>query len=272
MDALLPFRIAQLFIHPIKACAGTAVPSARVGPHGLAGDREWAVVDDTGALTWQGALPRLALVQPELTVNSLVLHGPGGALDLPRHAPGTATTAKAWNDQTRDFDVLAVHDAGDEAARWLSDVAGAAVRLVRLSEAARRRPVLNPLHLLTTRSLAALDERLAAAGGPSAAVERFRPNLVIAADERLPEFCEDLVARLELPGGIGLDAAGPCVRCVVPNVDPRTAAVGAEPLAAVTAISAERDPGGPVVFGSYLRPEGEGLLHVGMEGTLALRF
>lgn len=268
-DAGLPFTIDQLWIYPVKACAGMPLQSVRLGPHGLVGDRDWAVVDATGALSWQGAVPRLALVRPELTVNSLVLHGPGrGALDLPRHAPGTPCRVTAWNEQRRDVDTFFAHDAGDAAAGWLSDLTGEPLRLVRLADDARHRPAPNPLHLLTLVSLQSLNERLAV----PVMIERFRPNLVIDADPRLPAFCEDLIDALQLPGAPTLAAAGPCVRCVVPNVDPADASVGDEPLASVKAISAERQPGGPVTFGSYLRPDAAGLLHVGMAGRAVLRF
>jgi uncharacterized protein YcbX len=269
----IPVRLAGLWIHPVKACAGMALQSAQVGPGGLAGDREWAVVNAAGEITWQGAIPRLALVRPELTAHSLVLHAAGcGSLDLPRHAQGSPCRVKAWNEQRRDVDSFDGHDAGAEAARWLSELAGEPLRLVRLGEAALRRPALNPLHLLSLASLDALNARLSACGHPPVTIERFRPNLVIAADERLPEFCEDQLAALHFAGGLTLQAAGPCVRCIVPNVDPRDASVSEQPLAAVTGISAERRPGEPVSFGAYLRAPGHGLLHVGMDGSAELRF
>jgi uncharacterized protein len=269
----LSIRLAGLWIYPVKACGGMALESAQVGPAGLSGDREWVVVNAAGELTWQGAVARLALVRPELTADSLVLHAPNrGALELPRHGRCTPCRVKAWNEQRRDFDVLDGHDAGAEAAQWLSDLAGEPLRLVRLGEAAHRRPSLNPLHLLSLASLDALNARLANAGHRAVGIERFRPNLLISTDARLPEFCEDQLAALRFPGPITLQAVGPCVRCVVPNVDPADASVGEQPLAEVTAISAQRRPGGPVAFGAYLRTTTSGLLHVGMEGAAELDF
>src|SRR3954470_17150694 len=39
--------VEQLSVYPVKSLAGRTVPEARVEPHGLVGDRAWAVVDAT---------------------------------------------------------------------------------------------------------------------------------------------------------------------------------------------------------------------------------
>jgi uncharacterized protein len=58
-------QVASLFIFPVKACAGLAVDRLVFSEAGrLEGDREWAVTDAAGQVTWQGEHPLLVLVRP----------------------------------------------------------------------------------------------------------------------------------------------------------------------------------------------------------------
>jgi uncharacterized protein YcbX len=55
--------VAALSVYPVKSLAGRAVAAADVGPHGLAGDRAWTVVDaDTGERVTVKTTPRMAEV------------------------------------------------------------------------------------------------------------------------------------------------------------------------------------------------------------------
>ncbi|RMD85741.1 MAG: hypothetical protein D6815_01215, partial [Candidatus Dadabacteria bacterium] len=38
-------NVAELYRYPVKSMRGESLESAEVGPTGLAGDRQWAVVD-----------------------------------------------------------------------------------------------------------------------------------------------------------------------------------------------------------------------------------
>ena len=44
-------QIAELWIYPVKSCAGIAVQQTRLSRHGLQWDRHWMVVDARGVLT-----------------------------------------------------------------------------------------------------------------------------------------------------------------------------------------------------------------------------
>ena len=57
-------QIAELWIYPVKSCAGIAVQQARLSRHGLEWDRHWMVVDAEGLFVSQREYPRMALVQP----------------------------------------------------------------------------------------------------------------------------------------------------------------------------------------------------------------
>jgi uncharacterized protein YcbX len=43
-------RIEQIWVYPVRSLAGTAVTAAEVSPAGLAGDRSWTAVDESGVL------------------------------------------------------------------------------------------------------------------------------------------------------------------------------------------------------------------------------
>jgi len=49
-------------VYPIKSAKGTSLSRGVVTPTGLAHDREWMVVDDTGNFVSQRELPRLCLI------------------------------------------------------------------------------------------------------------------------------------------------------------------------------------------------------------------
>jgi uncharacterized protein YcbX len=79
-------RIAQLWIFPVKSMAGTRVDRAEVTPRGLAGDRSWAVVEESGVTVTAREEPRLREVRPRL-------EGGGLLLDVPDAEPGLSPDA-----------------------------------------------------------------------------------------------------------------------------------------------------------------------------------
>lgn len=79
----LRVSIDQLWIYPVKSCAGTRLQRVRLLPHGLDGDRAWMVVDADGQFLTQRDVPAMALVQPQLHGTDLVLTAPG----LPNRLP-----------------------------------------------------------------------------------------------------------------------------------------------------------------------------------------
>lgn len=271
MAPALRFRIESLHVHPVKACAGLRVPRLRFDADGvLEDDREWVIVDERGEVTWQGAQPRLALVRPARTGGALALTSPGARTAA--LVPGTPRVVQAWSDDKRRMESLEGEDGGDEAAALLADVTGAALRAVRLARAARLREGVNPVHLASTQSLDEVQQALAASGLPPVPMARFRPNVVLSACDGAA-WAEERVARWTARdrGSPSLLVIGPCVRCVVPNVDLETAEVAAEPLRIIARQSRARRDGGPPVFGIYARPSGAGVLEEGqeLEGALA---
>jgi uncharacterized protein len=278
-DFNLACTATALFVYPVKACAGVAVDALELDARGApVGDRRWAIVDAKEEVAWQGAHPRLALVRPQPVATGLQLRADGfAAVATPASTALRPRTVKIWNDAAARHDTFDAADAGDAVAGWLAHVVGAGLRLVRLSDAAVARDGQSALHLVFSDSVAAVDAYLAAAGHPSADARRYRPNILLSAPagQTLDAFVEDAVQALAWTGAAcatRLEVTSPCIRCVVPNVDPATAKVAPATLMALEDLSQRRKPGGPTAFGVYARGQAGARLQVGDLARLELAF
>ncbi len=230
--------IAQLFVYPVKSCAGIAVQSARLTETGLEWDRAWMVVDAQGRFVTQRELPRMALIQPSLMATELELRAPDmPVLAVQFDAVGPLTIVQVWDD------AVPAHDMGDQVAAWLTQFLGAGTdsatyRLVRFDPAHRRVASLKwtegvqalnqfadgfPLLVASEASLDGLNERLLAGGFEAVQMVRFRPNVVLAGVEA---HDEDRVSEIRIqaePAPVLIKPVKPCARCPIPNIDPTTA-------------------------------------------------
>jgi hypothetical protein len=252
--------VARLFIHPIKSCAGIALPQTSLIDTGFEYDREWMAVDSGGEFVSQRELPRMALIRPTLRHEDLVLRAPGMlALHLKLDAVEGPCRVRVWDDAIDAFDM------GDLAAQWFSDFLGRPLRLARFDPDARRLASLQwtrgvkartafsdgfPLLVTSTASLAELNRRLAAAGRDAVTMQRFRPNIVLdgLADAHGEDFIDTLT--LESPDGeVVVRLVKPCGRCTIPDVDPDTAAQGHAVADAMSDYRAEPRIDGALAFG-----------------------
>lgn len=229
--------IAQLFIYPVKSCAGAALNEAVLTETGLDLDRAWMVVDEHSAFLTQRELPRMALVVPQLRSNDIVLRAPGMlALHLAIDQVEAPVRASVWGEE------VAAYDMGATAAQWFSDFLGVKARLVRFDPAHRRSSSLDwtggvealnqfsdgyPLLLTSEASLAGLNDKLRAAGQDAVTMARFRPNIVLgnapAPGAALLAHDEDRLETLDIAtaeGLVRLRPVKPCPRCPIVNVDP----------------------------------------------------
>lgn len=256
-DYDLTGTLSRLFIHPIKSCAGIELREAVLTPAGLQWDRAWMVVDAAGVFMTQREWPRMALIHPEVGTDTLVLRAPGMAdLALTLAATGTPCSVRVWLDHT------AALDAGDGAARWLSDFLGTPCRLVRFDDAATRLadkawtdgvaapvrfPDGYPLLVISQAALDDLNTRLNAAGHPIVGMERFRPNLVI---DGFAAHDEDHVPMLYIDAGaIALRPVKPCARCPIPDIDPASAERGTRITEQLRTYRQDARVGGGLTFG-----------------------
>lgn len=259
--------ISQLFIYPVKSCAPLALDRAVLTDQGLDLDRAWMVVDERGQFLSQREHPRLALVEPQMRATDLVLRAPG-MLPLHLSLEGVEAPARVslWDEE------LAAWDMGALAAQWFSDFLGRPARVVRFDPEVERassrrwtggRTALNqfsdgfPLLVISQPSLDELNRRLQAQGHAPVPMQRFRPNIVLAAAEAgsWQAHDEDRVGLLHIQTQedlVQLEPVKPCPRCVMVNNDPQTAQRSPEVLYALQDYRRDARLDGAASFGMNL--------------------
>lgn len=254
--------LSELWIYPVKGCAGIFLQSAQIGPRGFVDDRAWMVVDEAGRFVSQRTHRAMAQIQVTLTDHTLDLAAPGQPpLSLPRHAvTRRQAPVRIWND------LCQADSMGPMAAAWLSNLLQMPCELVHMPTSARR--LVNPAFagpqdvvgfadgfpylLVTEASLAELNSRL----DNPVPISRFRGNMVVRGGVA---WDEDSWRRVQV-GTATFRVAKECGRCVVINVDQSTAQFSREPL---QTLSTYRRRGKSVVFGQNLLTQDGGWLHVG---------
>ncbi|ADO70638.1 MOSC domain protein [Stigmatella aurantiaca DW4/3-1] len=257
--------MAELFLYPLKSAAGVPLTEAQVEPLGVAHDRRWMVVSLGGAFFTGRKHPSLIRISALPSATGLRLSSPGfPELEVPvppRDAP--RLDVSIWND------ICSAARAGEAADRWLSAFLGEPVCLVYVDDRMMRPvdPLYSvpgdkvgfadgfPLLLLSRASLEDLNQRLAR----PVSMLHFRPNLVV---EGCEPFAEDTWKRLRI-GDVELEVVKPCARCVMVNLDPRTAeqAPDGEPLRTLTTF--RRQLKNKVMFGQNVVVRRPGRFQVG---------
>ena len=255
-------HLSEIYLYPVKSCAGYPVQHTRLDRFGPAGDRRWMLVDSEGEFMTQRSHPRMCLIRTtsrsDLSLG-LVLGDHRLEVAMPGEAARTDEVG-VWGQR------VSARYAGDEADTALSAFLGVECHLVHMPESSRR-PVDTdyaaagetvgfadgfPLLLISQASLDALNERL----GEAVPMNRFRPNLVVDGCE---PFAEDSWRQIRI-GSQELTLVKPCSRCVMPSIDQSTAERDPHILRALAAF---RRVEGVVYFGQNLLYSQHGELAVG---------
>lgn len=265
-------QLSALYRFPLKSCKADVLQRASFDELGMVGDRRWMLVDQaSGRFLTQRVLPQMSQL-------SVLWNAAGGVtLEAPGFAPLEVALPSDCDDNLRGVilwrDTLRVPDAGDEAARWVTEFVGKPTRMVHVS-ADRARWLPGgfghddkrvgfadgfPLLLIGQASLDDLSARI----GQPQEMLRFRPNLVV---EGAPAFAEDNWKRIRI-GDIEFSLLKGCTRCILTTINPATGERSAdrEPLATLKTYR-ERD--GDVWFGQNMVNEGTGILEAGMPVTV----
>jgi len=204
-------RISAIYRYPIKSMAGTRLDSARIGWHGVEGDRRLAFrrLAERGAFPWLTAsrLPELLLYQP--VYQSLGRQETAGE-PLPTHVR---------TPEGKEYPLTDAALVQEIATRHRADL-----ELMHLKHGIFDEAVISAITLGTIRSIGQ-------EAGDDLDIRRFRPNLVIDSKAAQPFDEEHWVGKvLEF----GSDWTGPAIsvtlrdpRCVMINFDPDTAAANA---------------------------------------------
>ncbi len=264
-------RLSALYRYPLKS--GKAETLAHIGLDklGLDGDRRWMLVDEaSGRFLTQRAVAQMSQLSALWSASGgLTLSGTGRPT-LEVALPGADAELRGvtiWRDTLR------VPDAGDEAARWVSDFIGKPTRLVQVPLERARTTAAGygkdddqvafadgfPLLLIGQASLDDLSQRI----GRRMEMLRFRPNLVIEGSEA---FAEDGWKRIRI-GDVELRVVKSCSRCILTTIDPATGERSADRQPLATLETYRKEPDG-VMFGQNLVNDGVGRLEIGMPVTI----
>jgi uncharacterized protein YcbX len=260
-------------LYPVKGCAGTSLPRARVLATGVEHDRTFMFVRASdGLFRSQRSTPKLAVIRPEVTADGakLTLTAPNTdavTLAVQQEAPRlTVNVHDVWEGEALD--------QGDEVADWASTYLAEPVRLVRVAPTHTRAvdeqhgaitfTDSTPLHLTSVSSLDDLNARILEKGADPVPMARFRPNIVI--EGWSAPYTEDDIRDFTI-GGTRLRWVKPDIRCKVTMVDQLTGErAGPEPLR--TLADYRREPEGGVSFGIKAAVTTSGVISVGDELTV----
>lgn len=259
-------RVELLSIYPLKSGRAVALDAARVTREGLAGDRQYMVVDDEGVFVTQREHPKMARV-------SLETEGEGGVVSFDGASAAlvfgdTSVPATVWGD------AVVGQDCGDAAAALLSRALDHPVRLLK-KDPSFDRPV-DPRHAsagdvvsfadgfpLLVASRSSFDDVARRVAAPID-VGCFRANVVI---DGAPAFDEDTWTRVRI-GEVTFAVVKPCSRCLMVDLDQRTGEKAADVLKTLAAF---RRVGHRVMFGQNVIPRSFGTVRVGDPVTVLAR-
>lgn len=217
--------ISGLFIYPVKSLAGVSLQQAEVTPLGLAGDRQWMIVDGGGKFVTQRQLPAMATIQPQLKDGKLRLSHPDhNHIEVTSEQQQTAQLWQIWKDTVSGF------EESIEVSQWLTKVLGefrgANLRLVRFDNNSQR-PVGTkylsqqesnlkladacPFLITCESSLLDLNKHLPA----PIPMDRFRANIVLSGTLPWHEYQWSNLKTEHLDFAM----IGACQRCPMTSID-----------------------------------------------------
>lgn len=206
-------RITAIFRYPVKSMAGELLDVAKLGWHGIEGDRRFAFrrLTDKSSFPWLTAskLPQLLLYKPFARES-----------DTPTHV--------------RTPDGSEYELRSDELREEISRLHDSEVELINFKHGIFDEACLSVISLGTLRYI----EREA---GRAVDLRRFRPNIVIETEDAEP-FAEDRWLGQTLLFGAGIGAPALTVtmrdeRCVMVNFDPDTAERDSEVMKTVVRLN-----------------------------------
>lgn len=225
-------QISQLFVYPIKSCAGISVSSFQFDEKGPLFDRRWMLVDrDTGVFLSQREIPQLVLIATRIEdgkVWASQVSDKTIAESLCLSEQGKLVDVKVWSDDVGGY------DCGDKAANWFSQILNHHCRLVyqgdcqrfadeEYAEAGTHIGFADgfPLLVVAQSSIDFLNDACEA----NISAVNFRPNIVV---ENTAVFAENNWLSLavdDVNGGTSIEmiVVKSCERCVIPALNPNTA-------------------------------------------------
>ncbi len=257
-------QISELYIYPIKSCAGIRVNEAKVTATGFEHDRRWLLVDENNRFITQRECIEMTQLQPSIANEGLCIthKTKGNSTTIPFVTPGETgrVVVTIWDD------TCMAEYVSDEADQWFTAMLQIKCRLVYMPDDCKR--VVDqryapadaitsfadayPYLIIGQASLDDLNRRLEQA----LPMDRFRPNIVFTGGE---PFEEDLMGNFTI-NNIHFYGVKLCARCVITTIDQNVASKGKEPL---KTLASYRRKENKILFGQNLVHKGEGIISVG---------
>ena len=264
--------VRELWTYPVKGCQGVAAEALSITRLGIAGDREFVLLDGD-QLVDQKDTPQVASLAAEIDRERGLLrfeHAERGSYEHEIRAEGPVHKAKWVLDE---FETV---DQGDAVASWLSAIIGRPIRLVspgaawkinfpipqfqRVHEQPKQRFfAASPVSLANQASLDDLNTRLE----NPVPMDRFRINVIV---DGLAAYAEDDLDSLH-NDDVELLQVTPAERCIIITTDQKT---GERPKGDLMKVlsqyrrkAKEESFGSGVIFGNYMTVGREGSLRVG---------
>ena len=256
----MSLHVAWISHCPVKGLAVRRLDQCELTPAGIAGDREFFLVDENDRLVNSKGLGVLQQIVPryDSEAGSLTLTFPDGTTVSQGVSFDGSLSARFWRETV---EVRVVDGPWSET---ISDYAGRALRLVGASGPAPDRRRSGAATLLGTGSLEALARIL---GVDEVDERRFRMNFGI---DGLGEHQEDewLGRRVRL-GDAVVVPQGNVGRCAVTTQDPDSGAPDLDTLKALAAYRRVVETTEPLPFGVYAAVAHPGRVRVGDTVELA---
>jgi len=277
--------VTSLLIYPVKSMGGVAVDTAGIEPWGIAGDRRWGLIDDSGQKITAREVHRLLGFRAEALGEDTIRISDRDGAGILAVAPIGADRVPVGHSR-QGYARLAAERVND----WLSDRIAMPVRLIWQDDPTVRTLAedkggirgehlsladAGPLLLASEASMAQLnvwiqadadlpdvpdldpaDFRTGTGASQALDIVRFRPNVVI--DGEAP-FAEDAWPTVRI-GNLKFRTTMVCDRCVMTTIDPITLASGKEPI---RTLARHRRWDRKTWFGTRLVPLGTGTICVG---------
>ena len=251
-------NISSLFVYPLKSCRAQSLQEGQILFGGLAGDRTYAVIDDTGQMLTAREHPELLTIEAVILDENICFSRAGDSITIPRNVESSSRRSGVLFGQP-----VGGSEMGDITRNWMSNHLAVSCNVVEISKTFMRQMEAQshsitytdaaPILLTSEASLRDLNNRMTLPVG----MNRFRPNIVITGGEA---FDEDDWRSLKI-GTCEFEVSHHCPRCILTTIDPIRPEKGTskEPL---KTLSTFRKSGTEVNFGVYLIPKKLGIIRL----------
>jgi molybdenum cofactor sulfurtransferase len=293
--------LESIFVYPIKSCAGFSPLEWPITSSGLAYDREWMLVNASNRFINQKTEPRLTQISPTIEGEQLCIQAPGmprlyvPLLEYPDERVifevcGDTTEALVYESKINDWFTTFLNSGPVRLVRMeptLQRTVKASCSTTSDAQFCEKREIRfmneSQFLLINRASMHGLRQRVMKYQSASlkagetdtdslsmvdSHLQNLRPNLVI---NGFPELDEDEWRTVSIGSLHKFTISGPCARCRMISIDPKTGLSHREPL---HTLSSYRRVNNKVIFGVlavHESDEEDSSIAVGMPAVVTSR-